>query len=133
VGLVASMAGDAHRSYFNLGPNPLRKELYDRLSGVITRVQDVYPRSFAAELRVVPDAALTVITWMQSQDWREFAGLLRLARVAEGDVARLVTQTADHLNQISKLYKTHTEIARTAAECRRRILKPPVSEALLEG
>lgn len=130
-GLVASLAGDSHRQYFDLRPNPVNKEYFDKLSSVVDLLQRTYPRAYAADLKVMPDAALTVVTWMESSDWHEFAGLLRLARVAEGDVARLVTQTADHLNQLCKLYKSHPELSRTAAEARRQLMKPPLSEGFL--
>ncbi len=55
---------------------------------------------------------------MESKDWTEFVSLLRLAGVAEGDVSRLVTQTAEHLNQLSRLNETHPALAATAEEGR---------------
>lgn len=128
VGLAASISGDAHRSYYELAKNPVKPELFERFAKVIEEVQLKYPREYAAELKVLPQAALTVLTWMEAKDWAEFSALLRLAKVAEGDVARLVTQTADHLNQLCKLHESHPDLARSAAEARRMILKPPLSE-----
>jgi hypothetical protein len=78
----------------------------------------------------MPDAATTVLTWMESSNWAEFSGLLRLAGVAEGDVARLVSQTADHLHQLTRLVQVFPKLAATAEEARYRILKPPLSEVL---
>jgi hypothetical protein len=80
---------------------------------------------------VLPDAALTVMTWMDSETWQEFSGLLRLSGVADGDVARLVSQTADHLNQLTRLEKTHPSLAQAAKVGRARLLRPPFAEALL--
>ena len=84
-----------------------------------------------AEVEVLPDAALTVITWMDSETWAEFSGLLRLSGVADGDVARLVSQTADHLNQLTRLEKTHPLLAQSAKVGRSRLLRPPFSESLI--
>ncbi len=131
VGVVASIAGDPHRPYFGIKANPIRKEKFNQMQAVIDRVRKVYSNPVTSDLSVLPDAALTVLTWMDSTSWTEFGGLLRLAGVAEGDVARLVTQTADHLNQISRLEESHPDLARTAAAGRLRILKPPLTEAVL--
>jgi superfamily II RNA helicase len=132
VGLVASIAGDPHRPYMSIKANPVKKEYFTKLQAIIERVRASYRNPAASEVAVLPDAAVTVITWMESESWDEFASLLRLNGVAEGDVARLVTQTADHLNQIARLDESHPELARLAAEGRKRILKPPLTEAMLQ-
>jgi hypothetical protein len=67
---------------------------------------------------------------MEAADWPSFAGLLRLNGIAEGDVARLVSQTADHLNQISRLAETHPVLAAAAEEARARLLRPPLTETI---
>ncbi len=131
-GLVASIAGDPHKRYFSLRENPIRKEIFRKLQEVTERVKEVYVHPGNTEVEVMPDAANTVIAWMQAADWPEFASYLRLAGVADGDVARLVSQTADHLNQISRLWQSHPELARCAHHARERILKPPLIEAELE-
>lgn len=130
-GLVASIAGDPHRMYFNIKANPLEKSLYQKMAAVVERVRDAYVTPVNAEVKVLPDAALTVITWMNTEEWGDFASLLRLSGVAEGDVARLVTQTADHLNQICRLNETHPYLAETALEARRRLLRPPLSDTVV--
>lgn len=127
-GLVASIAGDAHRAYFNLKPNPIPKERFQKLQEIVDRVKRSYDNPTAAETMVLPDAALTVMTWMECESWAEFSSLLRLARVADGDISRLVTQTADHLNQIVRIRSTHPELAKAAAEARQRLLRPPLTD-----
>lgn len=129
-GLVASIAGDAHRAYFNLKPNPIPKDRFQRLQEVVDRVKRSYDNPTASETMVLPDAALTVMTWMECESWAEFSSLLRLARIADGDVSRLVTQTADHLNQIVRLRATHPELAKAAAEARQRLLRPPLTDMI---
>lgn len=130
--LVGSIAGDAHRTYFSLAPNPLGKELFSELEVVVQRVQDNYHGpTTASEIEVVPDGALTVHTWLHAEDWSSFASLLKLGGVAEGDAARLITQTADHLHQLSRLRESHPQLARTALEARGLLLRPPLSDSLI--
>ncbi len=129
---VGSIAGDGHRTYFSLAPNPLGKELYGELEAVVERVQEKYQGpNTTADLEVVPNAGLTVHTWMHSESWNSFASLLRLGGVAEGDAARVITQTADHLHQISRLMESHPDLARTALEARSVLLRPPLSDAFI--
>ncbi|WKZ56938.1 MAG: helicase-related protein [Bdellovibrionota bacterium] len=131
VGVVASISGDPHRGYLKMRPNPLDKEVYKIMEEIVLKVRAAYVNPATTEVQVLPDAAGTVIQWMRSGNWREFAGILRLSGVAEGDVARLVTQTADHLNQLSRLERTHPGIAKRAVEGREQILRPPLIEAEL--
>jgi ATP-dependent RNA helicase HelY len=130
VGLIASISGDPHRPYFKLKSNPIKKELFDRMRGIVERIKSSYQGPGAMDIEVLPDAALTVITWMDAESWTEFAGLLRLSGVADGDVARLVSQTADHLNQLTRLEKTHPVLAQSAVVARSRLLRPPFSEVV---
>jgi ATP-dependent RNA helicase HelY len=131
VGLIGSISGDPHRPYFRLKHNPITPDRYQAMSTVVERVRRAYQGSGSSQVAVLPDAALTVIQWMDSENWAEFSGLLRLSGVADGDVARLVGQTADHLNQLSRLEKTHPVLAQTAKVARSRLLRPPFSETLV--
>jgi len=131
VGLVASIAGDPHRPYFKLKANPVKAELFDQLSKIVSRVKQKYQGPGVADITVLPDAALTVVTWMDAESWGDFSSLLRLSGVADGDVARLVSQTADHLNQLSRLEKSHPTLAQAAKVGRARLLRPPFSESLV--
>ena len=129
--LVGALAGDPHRSYFNLKANPLDKAYFQRLELVIERINDAYQGDTPYDVKVLPDAALTILLWIESNNWSEFNSMLKLAKVAAGDAARLVSQTADHLNQIARLHKSHPQLAQIALEARKRILKPPLGEALI--
>jgi ATP-dependent RNA helicase HelY len=132
VGLIGSISGDPHRPYFRLKQNPIAPERYKALDDIVTRIRESYKGpGVSSEVAVLPDAALTVITWMDSESWNEFSGLLRLSGVADGDVSRLVGQTADHLNQLTRLEKTHPVLAQSAKVARSRLLRPPFSETLL--
>jgi ATP-dependent RNA helicase HelY len=131
VGIIASISGDAHRSYFNLKTNPLSKELYKRMVTIVNQIRDTYVSQQNSEVSVLPDAALTVLTWMECKDWTEFSSLLKLNGVTEGDAARLITQTADNLNQISRLSDSHRNLAEIAAQGRYQILRPPFSDTFI--
>lgn len=132
VGLIGSIAGDPHRPYFRLKQNPIAPDRYEAMGQVVERVRRAYKGpGVSSEVAVLPDAALTVVTWMDSESWAEFSGFLRLSGVADGDVARLVGQTADHLNQLSRLEKTHPVLAQSARVARSRLLRPPFSETLV--
>jgi ATP-dependent RNA helicase HelY len=130
VALVASISGDSHRNYLDISKNPIPAGHYRRMQSIVEHVQANYFGPQAnSELKVNPDAALTVLTWIHSTDWREFSGLLKLARIADGDAARLISQTADHLNQICRLSDSHPELADAARIGRESLLRPPINEA----
>lgn len=131
VGLIGSISGDPHRPYFRLKENPITPDRYQAMGVIVERVRKAYQGAGGTQVSVLPDAALTVMTWMDAENWNEFAGLLRLSGVADGDVSRLVGQTADHLNQLSRLEKTHPVLAQTAKVARSRLLRPPFSENLI--
>ncbi|MCI5066222.1 hypothetical protein MRY87_10900 [bacterium] len=131
--LVGSIAGDAHRTYYSLSPNPISKKDYDELQQIVDRVQDTYHGpTTASDIHVLPDGGLTVHAWLHAEDWGAFSSLLKLCGVAEGDAARVITQTADHLHQLSRLKETHPELARTAYEARSLLLRPPLSDSLIQ-
>ncbi len=134
IGMVACIAGDPHRVYFGVKQNPIKKEYFERMQQIVDKVSALYEGSpFASEVVVLPDAALTVLMWVEADSWQNFASYLRLAGVAEGDVARLISQTADHLNQISCLMESHPDMARLAQEGRHILLRPPITEAFDVG
>jgi len=130
LGLLASISGDAHREYLAIKKNPIPKEKFEKLNTIVKRVQQTYKGfPFASEVAVIPDAAVTVLSWAEAESWAEFSGLIRLAGVADGDVARLISQTADHLHQISRLIESHPDLARLAIDARKLLLRPPIADA----
>ncbi|MGI6681366.1 MAG: hypothetical protein ACOX3T_07795 [Bdellovibrionota bacterium] len=128
VGLVASIAGDSYRSYINIKKNLIKKQYFDEMTRIVEYVKLAYENKNRDEVVVQPSAAITVTTWMDSQDWSSFASILRLAGVAEGDASRLISQTADHLNQISRLEGVFPSLAAQALEARNILLRPPLLE-----
>lgn len=130
VGLIGSLAGDPHRTYFGVKQNPLKKEYFQHLERIVTRVRDAQVNPINNDIAVLPNAAMTLLTWMECETWNEFSSLLRLSGVAEGDAARLITQTADHLNQLSRLAESHPDLSRMAMEGRLSILRPPLTDTL---
>ena len=128
VGVIAAISSDSHRPYLSLRKNPIPKATFKRLETIIERVSGAYKHQGGTDPQVNPDAALTALTWIEADDWMTFSALLRLGGIAEGDVSRLLTQTADNLNQIARLEDTHEHLALLASEARKRILRPPLTE-----
>lgn len=73
-------------------------------------------------------ASLAIYDWALGYDWTLVTTALR---IADGDLAMLVSRTADNLRQIASLRDTHPEIAALAEEARGFIMREPVvSESL---
>jgi superfamily II RNA helicase len=128
--VIASISGDKHRQYLSSKHSPLGKDKITALETIIRKVKSESMPGVVDELAALPDAAYTVVSWMYAEDWRYFRGMLALSGVAEGDAARLITQTAEHLNQLSRLTRSHKELADLAEETKLRILRPPLSEVI---
>jgi superfamily II RNA helicase len=68
--------------------------------------------------------AATIYAWANGQPWEK---VLEIGGMAEGDLAMLVTRTADHLRQIASLTKVYPAIARSALDAIAMILREPVA------
>lgn len=128
VAIVSSFCGDEHRAYLDSKTPILSKSHEDKLKEIFQRVHSLGMPGVSENMRPISSAANTVVTWMHAKDWQEFRGLLVLKGVAEGDAARLITQTAEQLNQLNRLADTHQQLAFRAEEAKRRILRPPLTE-----
>ena len=67
--------------------------------------------------------SVVIYEWVKGRDWDE---IIRMAGIADGDMAMLVLRTADNLRQIMSLKETHPEIAALALKAREAILREPV-------
>ena len=128
--LVGSLSGDEHRQYLGLKKSVLEDDVAERLNEIVERVDALEVPGGAGNCRILPAAADTVYQWMHAKDWHEFRSILLLQGVAEGDAARLITQTAEQLNQITRLAQSHPELVLRAEEAKRRILRPPLTEVM---
>lgn len=128
--IIGSLSGDEHRTYLESKISPLSREDEQGLTAVLKRVEDVHIPGVIEKHKVLPAAANTVVTWMHTDTWQHFRSILLLSKIAEGDAARLITQTAEQLNQITRLTETHPELALRAEEAKRYILRPPLTEAI---
>ncbi|MBN1828534.1 MAG: DEAD/DEAH box helicase [Deltaproteobacteria bacterium] len=68
--------------------------------------------------------ALALFEWSRGAEWDHITSFLK---IADGDLAMLISRTADNLNQLSSLKETHREIADLAREAREAILREPVA------
>lgn len=130
VAIVASISGDPHRNYLPSKNPPLGRDIQHKLQEIVGRVRDTGMPGIIDDRAPLPYAANTAVVWMQAEDWQQFRSILVLAGVAEGDAARLITQTAEHLNQLTRLMDSHQKLALRAEEAKRRILRPPLTEVI---
>ncbi|MCB0358214.1 MAG: hypothetical protein KDD44_01210 [Bdellovibrionales bacterium] len=128
--LVASIAGDSYRPYLSGPKSPISAEDERTIRDILERVGTLEMPGVQEGREFVPAAANTVLVWLQAEDWQQFRGLLILSGVAEGDAARLISQTADHLNQLTRLSESHPELTFRAEEAKRRLLRPPLTDAI---
>ena len=67
--------------------------------------------------------AATIYAWANGQPWEK---VLEIAGMAEGDLAMLISRTADNLRQIASLTKVYPDTAQSAGEAVAIILREPV-------
>jgi superfamily II RNA helicase len=67
--------------------------------------------------------AATVYAWANGQPWER---VLEIAGMAEGDLAMLISRTADNLRQIASITEVYPAIARSASEAIAIIMREPV-------
>jgi superfamily II RNA helicase len=67
--------------------------------------------------------AATIYAWANGRPWET---VLEIAGLAEGDLAMLVSRTADNLRQIASLKEAHPAVAQRALEAITIILREPV-------
>lgn len=127
---LAAIAGDGHRKYLESNTPPISAQDIEKLEEIVRRVRSKDIPGVSSDTSVIPNAAYTALSWMHADNWQAFRGLLALVGVQEGDAARLITQTGEHLNQLTRLIETHPKIARIAEIARSRIMRPPLSEGL---
>ncbi|MDR2337397.1 MAG: hypothetical protein LBE20_01965 [Deltaproteobacteria bacterium] len=129
--ILAGICGEDHRQYLKASKSPISDADFQGLNEILKRVQDMNLPGAPTEINViVPNAAYTMEVWLQAENWQEFRAMLLLNGAAEGDAARLITQTAEHLNQLKRLDEKFPKLAKRAEEARRRILRPPLTEAI---
>jgi ATP-dependent RNA helicase HelY len=108
----------------------LRKELPRRLTRAYDRMRDALaPLAEKLATGGFPVAPLflwpaaVIHAWATGGDWDR---IIRNAGIADGDLAMLITRTADNLRQIASLKETHPDMAQLAARAREAILREPV-------
>ena len=130
IAVIASICGDEHRRYLKAPGVILKKEEKANIASVLKRVRSLNMPGTPSEASILEDAAHTALVWTNAKDWQEYRGLLILTGVHEGDAARLITQTAEHLGQIARLEETHPDLAHAADAARLKLLRPPLSEVI---
>ena len=128
--VMASISGDRHRLYLEGKHSQRHALLLEDVARVVGRVSAVDMPGVMKDRHILHSAAYTVLQWAQSGCWQTFRSVITLCGVAEGDAARLITQTAEHLNQLCNLQESHPSLVAVAEEAKNRILVPPLTEVM---
>ena len=67
--------------------------------------------------------AVTIFMWASGMNWEK---VVRISGLAEGDLARLVLRTADHLRHLRGLRSVFPDAAETSVQSIDLIMKEPV-------
>ena len=102
------------------------KRLRRACEQVITVISPLAARLEAEGFEIPPLplwASVAIYQWVRQFDWDDITDRLHLA---DGDLAMLISRTADNLQQIASLKDTYPDIARAAVTGRHRLLREPV-------
>ncbi len=115
------------RSYnMTISRTSLPKRLRRAFDRVSTSAKSLSERMAAAGFDTAPLPLWTsaaIYSWAAGIEWDR---LVQRTKIAEGDLAMLISRTADSLHQIASLKDTHPQTASLAAAARRAILREPV-------
>lgn len=125
-GLISS---DGERSFLK-GRLSLSRQNINKIRQLIDWVNGLMAPFRPYSTTVDESAAFTITLWSQSSNWSEFSKLVLRQGVALGDVARAISQTADILNQLTKLDRILPDIAYFADQAKQSLLKHPFSESI---
>lgn len=106
--------------------NRLPRQLTHAYNRIIETVTPMAIRMDASGFHINPLplwTAAVIYDWARGRDWDWIIGK---TGIAEGDMAMLVSRTADNLKQVASLKNTHPEIAGLAGKAREAILREPV-------
>jgi superfamily II RNA helicase len=102
------------------------KELTRRMEGMRRDLKDLsrLMKRSGFEISEIPTwPGLAAFLWAKGVSWE---ALLRAVPLEEGAMAMMITRTADHLNQIVGLRRSHPGLAAVAAEAIALIFREPV-------
>jgi len=123
--VVAPFAYD--RSYnIAISRTSLPKRLRKASDRVSKSAEPLSKRITAAGFDTAPLPLWTssaIYSWATGTEWDR---IVQRTKIAEGDLAMLISRTADSLHQIASLKNTHPQTASLAAAARRAIMKEPV-------
>ncbi len=123
--VVAPFVSDSDQDiYIHRGKIP--KKLKNASSRVFKIVASMSKRMKRAGFETAPLSfwpSVALYDWARGVEWEKITGKLN---VADGDLAMLITRTADNLRQIASLKDSHPTTAQLALEARKQILKEPV-------
>ena len=123
--VIASFVCD-RSSTVTIVKSSLPKRLNKAYNRVTRAISPLAERMTEAGFDIAPLplwASAAIYGWAAGASWDR---VIHRAKVADGDLAMLISRTADSLHQIASLKDTHPREASLAAAARRTILREPV-------
>lgn len=123
--VVAPFLSDSDQD-INIHRGNIPKILKNASKRVFKIVASMSKRMKNAGFETVPLSfwpSVALYDWAKGVEWEKITGRLNLA---DGDLAMLITRTADNLRQIASLKDSHPTMAQIAQKARKKILREPV-------
>ena len=99
------------------------KEAFNRIMASMEDVRELKVRRGFENPPIMFWPAAACFMWARGASWED---LLFRIPIGEGDMASMITRTADHLRQVVNLKETHPQLADTAGKAIDLILREPV-------
>ena len=123
--VIALFAYD-RSSLTTISRSSLPKRLKKAYGCVLGAVESLSQRMAGAGFETAPFpiwVAAASYDWAVGMDWDR---VIQRSKMADGDLAMLISRTADSLHQIASLKESHPQVAARAAAARTAILREPV-------
>jgi len=123
--VIALFAYD-RSSFITISRSSLPKRLKKTYGRVLGAVESLSQRMAGAGFETAPLpiwVAAASYDWAVGMDWDR---VIQRSKMADGDLAMLISRTADSLHQIASLKESHPQVSARAAAARTAILREPV-------
>jgi ATP-dependent RNA helicase HelY len=113
VGLRTKKAGDVTEM----------ERVFEKIVGCIKQIRALKAKRGFESPPILFWPAVAVYAWARGVSWER---LLEFVQIDEGDMASLITRSADHLRQVTNLRETHPQLSSVAEEAIELLLREPV-------
>jgi superfamily II RNA helicase len=99
------------------------EQIFEKLVGCIKKIRALKAKQGFESPPILFWPAAAVYVWARGVSWKR---LLEFVHIDEGDIASLITRSADHLRQVINLKETHPQLSSVAEEAVEMLLREPV-------